>query len=82
MLSLSSLERIAGRVNLRIHRGSQILPDRLLLTELMREGVYEAELGDCDCWEDGRGRLYWEWHPFVNVTLKQYPTGRLEVFGP
>jgi len=81
MLTIPSLERIAGRVNLRLHRGSELPPDLLLLTELQREGALECELGEADIIEDGRGRITWQWTPFVNVRLTQYPTGRLEVNG-
>ena len=78
MCSLSQLQRVAGRVNLRIHRGTVLTPDHLLLVELMKEGILECELGEAYPLSDSDE---WFWTPFPNVRLVQYKSGRVAVIG-
>ena len=84
MLTLPSLERAAGMVNLRIHRGTQLPPDVVLKIELEREGATYDELGvPTDWYISGRDGEIWEFRPFTSgPVLRQYmSTGRVELIG-
>ena len=69
-----TLERVAGRVNLRIHRGDTEEPDIILLQELRGEGLDDIP-GECTPTEDG-----WIWSPSINLRVVQYGSGRMHVF--
>ena len=74
MICTQSLIRVAGRVNLRIHRGSRLSNDHLLRVELFKEGGLMDELGAAHL-----GAGCWFWAPFIGVNLIQYDSGRCAV---
>jgi hypothetical protein len=75
MVTETQLQRVCGRVNLRIARGSITPNDKILLIELAREGIEECELGIPD---DSHGT--WYWPVFNNGTwFVQYASGRCTV---
>ena len=78
MCTIHQLERVAGSINLRIHRGDDTNPDKMLLQELGKQGVFECELGDCDLFDD---RGAYAWTPFIGVWFIQERSGRCRVIG-
>ena len=69
------LERIAGRVNLRISRGDPLQNDLILIQELQREGLDDMP-GEATMLEDG-----WSWSPTRHLRVIQYGhSGRVHVF--
>jgi hypothetical protein len=78
MCTIAQLQRVAGKVNTRIHRGTVLTKDHLLLVELMKEGVNESELGEAYPLSDSDE---WFWTPFPNVRFIQYRSGRVAVVG-
>ena len=76
--SIDSLERVAGHVNLQLHRGSTLEPDILLARELANEGLLFSHLGECDLWDD---RGTWSYSPLVGTFFLQYKSGRCSVVG-
>lgn len=76
--SIDSLERVAGLVNLEIHRGSTLDPDTLLARELANEGLMFSHLGHCDLFDD---RQTWRYAPLRGVFFLQYKSGRCSVVG-
>ena len=70
-----TLERIAARVNLRIHRGDMEDNNIILIQELRREGLSDVP-GEATIVEDG-----WVWAVSNVLRFRQYGySGRCHVF--
>ena len=70
-----TLERIAARINLRIHRGDMEDNNIILIQELRREGLSDVP-GEATPVEDG-----WTWAVSRTLRFRQYGfTGRCHVF--
>ena len=77
-MNIDQLERVAGKVNLQVHRGSSLSSYQLLARELFKEDILLDHLGDCWPLDDVGS---WFWAPIKGVRFAQYASGRVAVIG-